>query len=393
METPMHHPAPAGRTLGAGEMTRPAARPHSLPSGLRLVESPGLTLIRPSGCATPEGWNAAIASLGRWLDLELAPIPPRPASGLQRMTGWAAAAASGREGGAQTPPVFAPWQCWSPVSLQQPGKAALPQAGWVSSYLFDGGTGKPRNRGPVDIQLISPLPSACVPGDGEDAPVPGLEVLRAMIRAATGEGRENIVLVTDARRHNALVRQLLLLDRSMTRDRPPIELVSVEAALCRLVNDRSCWDAIIVLPDLRSLIFAMLAQLHAINSPWPLLWHRRGVTMISAEQLEPAAGDLPLDGPLLVQALALAARQAGLGVIARRLVHGMARLWDCGLVTPGRGSVAPYVTGVSDDDFIEQLCRGGAGGQRSLPEWRAIAAGPAPVAGPGPARLRLVRTD
>jgi hypothetical protein len=384
MDTLLHHPAAGVRT--------PAARPPGGAPGLRLVESPCLILARPCPGNTPESWHTAIARLGRWLDLDLAQIPRRQASGLQRVTTWAAAA-SGREGSAHAPPVFAPGQCWSPVSLQQPGKTALPHASWVASYLYYGGPAKPLGRGAVDIQLLSPLPSACLPGEGEDRPIPKPDALRAMIKAARSEGRERIAIVTDAQRLNTMIRQLLLLDRSMTRDCSQIEVLSIESALCRLVHDRSRWDGIIVLPELRSLMFAMLAQLYAISSPWPMLWQHRGVTMICAEQLEGGASDLPLDAPLLVQALALAARQAGLGVIARQLIQGVARLWDCGIVTPGRGTVAPYVTEVGDDEFIEQLCRGVAGGQRAVASWRAVPEGPVPAASPAPSRLRLVGRD
>lgn len=405
MDTVLTHPAADRRSLDAGtalnSAIQPATQPASQPAtelsgcspGLRLVESPCLMLARPSPDRTPEAWRAGIDRLGRWLDLDFAHVPQRHASGLQRVTGWAAAAASGREGSAHAPPVFAPWQCWSPVSLQQPGKVALPCASWVGSYLYDGGNAKPLTRGAADIQLLSPLPSACLPGDGEAQPIPRPDTLRAMIDAARREERDRIVIVTDIQRHNAMIRQLLLLDRSLTRERMQIEVISIETALCRLVQDRSRWDAIIVLPDLRSLIFAMLAQLHGISSPWPMLWHHRGVTMICAEQLDADAGDLPLDGPLLVQTLALAARQAGLSVIAGRLIQGAARLWDCGIVTPGRGSVAPYVTEVSDRDFIEQLCKGVAGGQRTVAHWRAVASGALPLAAPRPTRLRLVGKD
>lgn len=390
MDRLLHHPAAGDRPIEVRASAEAATRSRSGSPELRLVQGPCLTLVRPSPGATPDQWHEAIVRLGRWLDLDLAQIPRRQASGLQRVTSWAAAAASGREGGAGADPVFAPWTYWSPVSLQQGGASALPQGHWVSSYLYDGTSGRPRRRGAVDIQLLSPLAAACLPGEDAGGPIPKLDVLRAMIGAAASEGRERTVIVTDARRHNAMIRQLLLLDRSMTRDTGQIEVLSVEDALCALVRDRSRWDAIIVLPELRSLIFAMLAQLHAVSSAWPMLWHQRGVTMICAEQLDGGAGDLAFDAPLLVQALALAARQAGLSVIAQRLVQGAARLWDCGIVTPGRGSVAPYVTEVSDDEFVELLCRSVAGGRRTVANWRAVGACLEPAARLGRTQLRLV---
>jgi hypothetical protein len=104
-----------------------------------------------------------------------------------------------------------------------------------------------------------------------------------------------------------------------------------------------------------------------------MLWHYRGVTMICAETLDETVSDLPFDAPLLVQALALAARQAEFNVSAQKLMQGAVRLWDSGIVTPGRGSSAPYVTQISDQDFIEQLCRDGVSTQRSVASWRALA--------------------
>ena len=171
----------------------------------------------------------------------------------------------------------------------------LPRARWISSYLYDYGTGKPIGRGATDIQLMSPLPAACLPDNGVDASIPSPGVLQAMIEAAHTESREKIVIVTDVRRRNAMIGQLLMLDRSVTRDGPKIEVLSIERTLCDLAQGLSRWDAIIVLPDLRSLVFAMLAQVSGIQNPWPMLWHHRSVTMICAETLDETVSDLPLN--------------------------------------------------------------------------------------------------
>ena len=39
----------------------------------------------------------------------------------------------------------------------------------------------------------------------------------------------------------------------------------------------------------------MLAELTGIWTPWPMLWHRRGVSMITGEVLDEADGTLPLN--------------------------------------------------------------------------------------------------
>jgi hypothetical protein len=366
------------------------SRERGLPN-LRLAESRVLTLAQPSPDDAPEGWQAGISRLACWLDLDLAQIPQPPASGLRRVTVWAMSAVSSLDAAAPAPPIFAPWQCWSPIAFQQHGNITLPRASWVSSYLFDYGTGKSLSRGVVDIQLMSPLPAACMRDDDVDAPMPAPGIMQAMIEAARTESRQKIVIVTDVRRRNAMIRQLLVLDRSVTRDGPQIEVQSIESTLCELVQGRSRWDAIIVLPELRSLVLAMLGQVYGIKNPLPMLWHHRGVTLICAETLDDTARDLPFDAPLLVQALALALREAELNTVARRLMQGVGRLWDCGIVTSGRGSVAPYVTEISDREFIEELCRGVAVGQRAVAHWRALPACPEPTHAPTPAQLRLVR--
>ena len=382
-----------------------------LPS-LTLVPGRKLTFARPlrddapesSPEDWPENWQSGISRLTRWLDVDVAYLPQRPESGLRKVTAWAASAASAaKTPGAQgsVAPVFAPWRCWSPVSLQEPGNTPMPRADWIASYLYDHATGTQSNRGGVDIQLLSPLPESMTSGPEADDPMPRPRVLQAMIQTAQAQGRTKIAIVTDVRRRNAMIRQLLHMDRSITRDASQIEVLLIEDALCKVVKGQAVkgghgWDAIIVLPDLRSLMFAMLAQVHQANGPWPMVWHNRGVAMICAEMLNESTGPIPFDGPLLVQTLALAASHAGLSLCAKRLIQGAARLWDCRIVTPGRGSLAPYVTEISDAEFIEELCKGVARGQRTSANWRAVAGDVATANAPknsktgGPVQLSVV---
>lgn len=365
--------------------------PASRKPGLTVIAGSALTLGYPAADGAPEAWTSAIAQLARWLDLTIEQVPQRPVSGLRHVTAWAAAARSVAP--APTALTFAPWLAWSPVSLQQPGTAALPRATWVGSYLHDQGTGKPNRSSAIDIQLLSPLPAACTPEDADGALLPRPDVLQAMIEAARREGRDKIAIVTDARRRNAMIRQMLLLDRSVARDAPGIEIMTIEETLCDLVRHPAGWDAIVVLPDLRSLVFALLAEVTGNKNPWPMVWHHRAATMISSETLNDPATSMPLDAPLLIATLALAAEQAGFSLAAQRLAQGSARLWDRGIVTPRRGTAAPYVTEVSDAEFIDQVCRGAERAQRTLPRWRALAAEVHPLGQRRPARLRVVASN
>ena len=219
---------------------------------------------------------------------------------------------------------------------------------------------------------MSPLPAACAVDDECGAPMPRADAMQTMLQAARQEGRSRVAIIVDSRRRNAMVRRLLIAGRPAARDDLQIEVLTIEDALCHLVRHAGRWDAIVVLPDLRSLIFAMLAETSGIRSPWPMLWHQRDFSGVSGEALDEADAVLPLNAPLLVQALALAASQAGMRQAAHRLQQGAARVWDCGIITPGRGSVAPYVTEVSDQEFIEQMCGGIAGSPRKPAPWRAI---------------------
>lgn len=397
METLPEQPDLPTRPLAVAQAVGTPDRIPAVQSGQGFspVQRPTLSLIRGAqlrladhGEPGPRDWIEAQARLTAWLDLDVHYVPARPVGAFRQVAAWAT-----QHRAPVSAPAFLPWQNVSPVAFQADGGSGLPHADWVASYLHDQGTGKPLKASTLDVMLMSPHPAAC-PVDADcEAPLPRTEILQAMLQAAQAEGRKRIAIVGDARRRNALVRQMLASGRVVARDEQEIEILPIEDALCHLVRRASRWDAIIVLPDLRSLIFAMLAEITRIWTPWPMLWHRRGLTMLTGEVLDEADGALPLNAPLLVQALALAVHHAGLSHAAQRLMLGAARLWDCGIITPGRGSVAPYVTEVTDSEFIHQLCRGGERRSRATSSWRAIPAGsvaPSPRK-PRPS-LRLVAT-
>lgn len=364
----------------SGQGFSPLPRP-----ALSLVSSVQL-LLADHDEVVPQDWREALDRLTAWLDLDVRHGPARREGALRQVAAWAA---PGRA--IPSAPVFLPWQNASPIAFQTGDAVGLPRAAWVASYLHDQGTGKPLNASTLDVMLASPHPSACPIDEDCGAPLPRTETLHAMLQAVWGEGRKRIAIVVDARRRNALVRQMLVAGRAVPREQQAIEILPIEDALCHLVRHAGRWDAIIVLPDLRSLIFAMLAEITGIWTPWPMLWHRRGLAMITGEVLDEADSALPLNAPLLVQALALAAQHAGLSHAAQRLMQGAARLWDCGIITPGRGSVAPYVTEVADGEFIHQLCRGGERRSRASSSWRAIPpASPAQASNKTRPALRLV---
>lgn len=363
----------------------PSGQGQASPSTrLQLVASPGLTLAQHPG-PMPDDWQSALDQLAHWLDLDVHHLPARSVSGLSQM--MARASQLGSRPGA---PVFAPWRASSPVLLDQSVPHHLPRVSWVASYLFDPGVGKPSRHSQIDIQLMSPLGSVCLADGPDEAPLPRSETLQAMIEAARSERRDRLAIITDARSRNAMIRQMLLLDRKATRGTLKIDIVTIEDALCSLMRSPARWDAIITLPGHRSLVFAMLAEIAAIRSPLPMLWHGRDLCMVAAEALDECAGDLPLNAPLLVQTLALAARHAGLDMAARRLVQGAAQLWDCGMITPGHGAAAPYVTEIGDQEFIDQICHGARVSRRPLAGWRAVASDDAAPVRRSPARLSLV---
>lgn len=337
--------------------------------GLRLI-STGLRLAEPVAAPHSE-WDTAFGKLRDWLGIALTPVAAPLAPALRKVTDWARGLA------AEPAPHFAPWHPVSPVALQPGHGPELPRADWVVSYLFEHGPGSPVRGDPLDLALFSPHPGACVAEAEGDAPLPRLAVLEAMLGAAREQGRTRLAIIVPARQRNAIARQLLLADRALTREGIELEVVAVEAVVGALHCTRPRWDGLIVMPELRSIIFALLGEGTGCKGPWPMLWHdASGALVLAASEVlaEPGAR-LPLDAPVLMQTLALTLDHAGMRSAARRLHEAAARLRASGVVTSARGSAAPYAKTVSDAELVELVCTGLLPGHRPAPHWRALGNG------------------
>ncbi|WP_296717454.1 hypothetical protein [Erythrobacter sp.] len=366
---------------------RLALAPAHSRSGLRLV-STGLRLAEPV-LAPDAAWADAFAQLTGWLDIAVEPVAANRTPGLQKVAAWARSAA-----GTVAAPQFAPWQPISPVALQNADNPDLPRADWAASYLFDHGQGSGQRVGALDLMLMSPHPARCEPGEDRAAPLPRLGIVEAMLRAARKEGRSRIAIIVPASQRNAAIKQLLMAGRSLTRDGVELEILAVEQALAGLLLPRPQWDALIVTPCLRSIVFAMLAQATGVAGPWPMLWHgARGLVLVASEVLSDARGRLPLDAAVMTQALALTMQHAGKTSAALRLHRASAQLRDSGVVTPSRGSPAPYVTEIDDAQFVQLVCSGSAASKRVVPHWRAMPESPPTVPTGDAARLTLVAAN
>lgn len=375
-------PASLSRTLPLAS-TAPATR-----GGLRLVGG-GLRLAEPVAAPDPL-WQAAFADLLDWLGIAVEPVPaPRPAA-LRKMADWARGAA-GAGGAVQ----FTPWQVTSPVALQHGGQADLSSAEWIASYLFDHTVGAGSARAaPIDLMLMSPHPAACVADEAGALPLPRPAITEAMLRAARAEGRSRIAIIVPAALRNGFARQLLAADRELTREGLELQIIAIEQALGSLTLARPKCDALIVMPELRSIIFALLAEATGIRAAWPMLWHgARGIMLVTSEALSEAGARLPLDAPVLVQSLAVTLHHAGMTAAARRLHEACVRLRDNGVVTPSRGSPAPYVNTRSDAEFVSLICAGMGIGSRPVPQWRALGEGPVGGTSAAPVRLNLVASN
>jgi hypothetical protein len=346
----------------------------------------GATLkITQPGEAMPEGWLQATTALLDWMGIQLELVPQRPAQGLKGAVEWARG-----EKSAPTAPLFAPWQNWSPVALQNDCSHHLPRAQWFASYLSDHSIGNPSRQSRLDVVLMTPHPATCQHDAECDARMPRLKLLKAMIGAARSEGRKKLAIIVHALARNAIVRQMLLADRALTRDGIEIDIVSVEDALGPLMRNAGRWDAIIAMPELRSIVFAVLAHSASSQGPWPLVWHGRDSFVIGAEDLANGTARLPLSATLLVKSLALAAFHSGLGHGARRLHESAAQLWLRGVTTAGKHSIVPYANEVSDAEFIRLICAGAGISGRTAPEWLAIGAPEKPTVTSKPTRLHVV---
>jgi hypothetical protein len=242
----------------------------------------------------------------------------------------------------------------------------------VASYLFELGAGRATSNRSIDVMLMSPHPDSCTIDEDCNAAMPRPDVMRAMLNAAKAEGRSRLAVIVPGRCRNAMAMQLVAADRALTRDDVALDIVSTEEALGLLLGDALRWDAIITLPELRSIPFAILAGATGTAGPWPMLWHDRGIVLMSGEALEEGVRRAPLDATLLIQSLALASHHAGMGQAAWRLHEAWARLRALGVMTPGRGSVAPYANEVSEADFIDLICSNMARSNRPAAGWKAI---------------------
>ncbi len=356
-------PPPRDQDINALQSVPPRPPDMELRS-LEIVSSSTLNLCQPLPDAVPAAWQTATVLVAQQLGFDVRQVPKHTASWLKELIPWVSSTMT-----APPAPIFAPWRSWSPEALQQVSQLALPNASWVSTYVFGKQPKRPGSRDVIDIMLMSPLPGGCAP----DHLIPQPKVLQAMIEAARSENRRKVTIVTDAQRRNGIVMHLLFLDLADNRYTMAIDVVSIEDALSELAGDPASGDAIIVLPDLRSLVFAMLSEITGISGPWPMMWHERNTCMISCEAIGNMGRSIPLDVSLLVQALALAAKRAGLISTAERLGGAAAALEECG----GGGDSERFVgrdrVSLSDEDMIKTLGRSIASGQGAYPLWHAVA--------------------
>ena len=361
---------------------------HALDRRARLaVVSSQLRLRQPPEPA-PDDWRDSFGQLVGWLGIDAEWLTDARPRGLKQVASWANPGAVLSDA-----PVFAPWLCWSPTAFQHGGLSGLPRAQWVASYLLDHGIGLASRQRGVDCMLMSPHPATCVQGEADGLPQPRAAVLQAMIRAAKAEGREKLAIIVHARQRNAIAQQLLLADRALTRDGIALDIIPIEAAIAPLMRGAASWDAIIVMPDLRGFVFAMLAEASGVDGAWPMLWHGAQLSLITSEAQGEGLARRPLDAAVLIHALALCLNHAGNCHAAFRLHEAWARLRDGGVTTPARGSPAPYVTQLAETAFVDHLCKQGVTSQRPVPAWRALGGKPLKNNGSEPVRLRIIPSN
>lgn len=295
----------------------------------------------------PLSWSTALAQVLDWLALETAFVPAPD----------------------RTAPVFAPWEAWSPAGFQHGGSASLPDAQFVASYCLDHGR---HGSGPVDVMLISPHPAACEAGEANAAGLPPTGTLRAMIRAAVNEGRARIAIIGHAFHRDALAHLRLASDHALCPEGTALDILAIEEALPALMKPAAPWDAVIAIPDLRGIVFTLLAETSGVHGPWPMLWHKRGLRRVTCEVRGDGSVRQPLDAPALVQTLALTLHAAGRTQAALQLHEAWARLRESGVTTPSRGSAAPYATELPDAELIGMLCAGDASPSRAPGGWAAL---------------------
>ena len=361
---------------------------HALDRRARFtVVSSQLRLGQPPEPA-PDDWRAGFGQLVGWLGIDAQLVADARPRSLKQVAGWAIPGAALADA-----PVFAPWLCWSPTAFQHRGLSGLPRAHWVASYLLDHSIGLASRQRGVDCVLMSPHPAMCEQGEATGIPQPRAAVLQTMIHAAKAEGREKLAIIVLARQRNAIAQQLLLADRFLTRGEIALDIIPIEAAIGPLMRGAAPWDAVIVMPELRGFVFAMLAEASGVDGAWPMLWHGAQLTLITSEAQGEGLARRPLDAAVLIHALALCLNHAGNGHAAIRLHEAWARLRDSGVTTPARGSPAPYVTQLAETAFVERLCNQGTASRRPMPVWRALGNKTLKNLVRDPAILRLVASN
>ena len=276
-------------------------------------------------------------------------------------------------GNALHTPAFAPWRIISPTVFQL-GKENLAarDAQWVASYLFDFGAACPAANGSVDLVLMSPCPQTCVSDDPVVGPLPRLNTLASMVRAAADEGRKSLAIVVREAARATLATRLLGFDASLNEASINVEFVSIEEAVMKMQRGSLEWDAVIAMPELRGVVFAMLQQATGISGPWPMLWFDRGLRMVTCEALDRAGVAIDLDATALVHSLALFAHHSASQYAAQQFFQSWATVRDSGVVTPARSSSAPYVNEIEEAAFIDRAASNGVHSSRPLPSWKGI---------------------
>lgn len=362
-------------------------REAAMDGGNRLTLVSGRLVLASPDETVPADWDEAISHLIDTLGIKAERVvADRPASLMDR-----ARRAMGAHGDPRAP-VFAPWRCVSPASFQHgPFAGGTADFRWAASYLFDCAAGRGLASHTVDLVLMSPAPEMCMAEDASVGPVPRLAVINAMVAAAAREGRKKISIVTRETARNALAARLLGADGLRARSQMEIEILAIEEAAVRIQRGALDWEAIIAMPEMRGILFAMLAEASGIPGPWPMLWHDRDLACITGEGFGMGPALTPLDANLLMQSLALLARHGGCAFAADRLIEAWTALRDRGVVTAGRGASAPYVNQIDDGQFIAMVTGEPPRQRRALPGWKGIALeGPGRSPAPGGARLSLV---
>lgn len=367
--------------VAGSEAAQPASRAAS---PLRVVGG-GLRLAAPVAAPDPQ-WDRAFAALRDWLGIALDPAELPRASGLRKMADWA------RSGAAPVIPQFAPWQTFSPVALQHSASTDWPRADWMVSYLFEHGPGSAVRAGTLDFALFSPHPAACLREEDIALSLPRLAVIEAMLHAARSQGRTRIAILVSAAQRNAMASRLLLADRGLTREGVTLEVLAIEAAMPGLAAASPRWDAVIVMPEWRSIVFTLVATATGRKGPWPMLWFagEQALVCAASEAVREAGARTLFDAPVLIQTLALTLQHGGMMAAARRLHEAATRLRDSSIVTVSRGSCVPYARTIEDAEFIELVCAGMGAGHRAAPHWQALSASLASGTIVAPARLSLV---